>query len=271
MIMLFVKLADAPSLSTIVFTRFVVGAPLLLWLYSREKRGNLQNLLSFSGLKKHLVRSFAGIGALYAAYFSVRNLPLVNAVTLSSTSPLFLPLIYLFWSRILVSKKRFFAAGLGFLGVCVMLRPSPGALFVSGSLLAIAAGFLRAVTVLNVRSLIRTESPLEILVYYFLTGIAFTWIPMVFDYNPVTNPLQWLYLFATAVAAIVYQPALVYACRHLPATKVSVISYFGVLTAGILGWLIFGEIPHLWVYIGSSLIIIGALISLFDPTESKRV
>jgi len=197
-------------------------------------------------------------------------LPLVNAVTLTNTAPLFLPILALVWLKLIVSKKRFLAAGLGFLGVVVLLRPT-GDIVAMGSLLGLASGLFGAVALLSVRILSKTESTETILSYYFLIGAGLSFFPVFFDWKPIHEPIQWLYVILSGLCALVYQFTLTKAYTHAPATKVGTIGYLAVVFSGLLGWWIFAEVPDLWVLAGAILIVVGALIALFDQTPPRRL
>lgn len=262
---LFVKLGSS-SVTTFVFARFAIGVPIFLWVVRVKKVE-----LSWKEVPKNLTRSISGISALYAFYYALHELPLVNAITLSNTAPLFLPLLYLVWNRVLVSKQRFLAAGIGFLGVVVLLRPSTSAFLVIGSLLALFAGFCRAIAIFNVRALAKLEKTETILSYYFFIGAVISFFPFLFDFNPIQSSVQWIYVFLAGLSALGYQYTFTKACAMVPATKVSSVNYLAVVIGGLLGWWVFGEIPDIWVWVGTILIIGGAMIAVFDRTPSKQL
>lgn len=62
---LFVKLSSAATVPTLVFIRFALGVPLFLWIIHRNKIR-----LAWKEVPKNLMRSVAGILALYATYFA---------------------------------------------------------------------------------------------------------------------------------------------------------------------------------------------------------
>lgn len=258
---LFVKLSSSATVSTLVFARFALGVPIFLWIIQHKKIK-----LTWKAVPKNFTRSLAGILNLYAFYFALQALPLVNAITLTNTAPLFLPILALVWLKILVSKWRFFAVGLGFLGVCIILRPSTTEFLAIGSILGLFGGLCRAIAIFNVRLLAKTETTETILSYYFLIGAVLSVFPLFFNWHPFTDPLQWLYVFLAGALALAYQYTFTKACAHAPATKMSSVSYLGVVIGGLLGWWVFGEIPDLWVLVGAFLIVCGALIALFDQT-----
>lgn len=258
---LFVKLASSVPVSTLVFTRFVIGVPIFLWIIRRNKIR-----LEWKKLPKNLTRSLSGISALYASYFALQHLPLVNAITLTNTAPLFLPILYLVWDKILVSKWRFFAAGIGFLGVVVILRPEGTDFFVWASVLGLVAGFFRAVSTFNVRMLAKVETTQTILAYYFFIGAVISFFPFLYEWKPVDNPIEWIYVLSAGSLALAFQYTFTKACADVAATKVSSMNYLGVVLGGLFGWWVFGEIPDIWVFIGTILILVGAITALLDRT-----
>lgn len=264
-IALFVKLSGA-SIFTLVFVRFIIGTPLFLWMTYRK---NIR--LSWKDLPKNATRSIAGILTLYSAYFALQKLPLINAITLSNTAPLFLPILYLIWDKLLVSKRKFLATGIGFLGVCVILRPSTNDFLLWGSIFGLISGFCKAVSFFNVRMLAKTEKTEVILSYYFCIGAVLSFFPFWLNWDPLKSPIQWIYVCITGILALGYQYGLTRASAHIAATTISSLTYLTVILGGFFGWLVFGEIPDFWVIIGTALVILGALIAVSDLTPPKRL
>jgi drug/metabolite transporter (DMT)-like permease len=262
---LFIKLATSASVASLIFGRFVLGLPIVIWLIYHKKVD-----LQLRKVPTNLTRSLASILALYTFFYSVQMLPLVNAVTLTNTAPLFLPLIALVWFKLVVSKKRFLATAVGFLGVVILLRPT-GDFQLMGSLLGLASGLFAAVAFMSIRQLSKIESTETILCYYFLIGSVLSFIPAVLDWKPITEPLQWLYFILSGICALIYQLMVTKAFTHAPATKVGTTNYLGVVFGGLFGWWIFGEVPDMWVVIGAVLIVCGAVIALLDQTPPHKL
>src|SRR3990167_6254698 len=229
----FVKAASDLPVSTVVFSRFAVCVPLILPIIFHQKIH-----IHWRQVPRHLTRTSANLGALYCFFLSIQLLPLVNAVTLANTSPLFLPFVLLIWLRLLVSKRRFLAIAVGFVGVVILLRPSTE-IVGWGSGIALAGALFGAVSTLGVRKLSKTESTETILSYYFLICAVVTFFPMWVTWKPIVNPLSWLYLLGIGVTSFFYQYMLTKAYTHAPATKTSTVSYLNVVFSGLLGWWLF--------------------------------
>lgn len=262
---LFIKLSVSASVSTLVFARFAFGLPIMLWIIYHKKIN-----ISWKKVPKNLTRSLGSILSIYTYYYAVQKLLLVNAVTLSNTSPLFIPFLTLIWLKLLVSKRRFLATAIGFVGVLVLLRPT-GEIFEWASVVGLSSGFFGAIALISVRQLSKTENTETILSYYFLLGVVIAFLPLPFTWQPIAEPIQWLYIFLSSVCAFIYQFTITKAYTHAPATKVSTLTYLSVVFSGLLGWWVFAEIPDYWVLIGTLLIVCGALIALFDQTSAKRI
>lgn len=263
---LFAKLADQMPISTIVFARFALSVPFIIWMFTHQR----QHLPTKNAFPLHLLRSLMSLSALYAYFYSVRRLFLVDAVTFFNTAPLFLPLLAFFFFRMIVSKNRFLGIFIGFLGVVVLLRPFGHSMQLMASMIALLGAFCSAVALMTVRKLSKTEPTKSILLSYFLIGTILSFFPLIGSWVSVSDPLQWIYTILGGVCALVFQYMLTKAYTHAPATKVSTMNYLGVVFGGIYGWAIFGEIPTLWALAGVGLIILGALIAIFDRGASRK-
>lgn len=263
---LFVKLSSSVSVSTLVFSRLAIGVPVLLWIMHRKKIR-----FSWEKVPKNLTRSVGGLLALYCFFYAVQSLPLVNAVTLSNTTPLFFPLLALVWLKLLVSPRRFWAASLGFLGVLVLLHPTAGKFLSPGSIFGLASGLFGAIALMSVRQLSKTETTETILAYYYLLGAALSFLPLPFSWKPVADPMQWVYVCMAGICGLIYQFTITKAYTHAPTTKVGATNYLGVVFSGLFGWWVFDQVPDLWVLAGTLLIVAGALIALLDKTPPRSL
>jgi drug/metabolite transporter (DMT)-like permease len=257
---IFIKLSSDVPNEMLLFFRFLIGLPFMLW-YGRGVSFTL------TAVPKHLIRGIGGLLALYCYFYAVEKLPLVNAVTLSSAQPLFMPFIILIWFRLLVSPLRFWAIGIGFLGVLILMRPT-GDLLEWGSLAGLGCSLFGAIALAGVRQLSKTESTESILLYYFIICTGLSFFPMIFTWKSISS-WDWFYLVLIGLIATVYQYTLTKAYTHAPATKVSTLNYLSVVFGGISGWLVFGEVPDYWVLLGAVLIIISALMAIFDKTPAR--
>ena len=262
---IFGKLSAPIPVEMVVFVRFVLGLPILIWVIVHKKVN-----VSLKQISKHLLRSLAGLVALYCYFYSLKTIPLVNAVTFSNTIPLFMPFVALAWLRVLVSKMRFVAVSIGFVGVLILLRPT-GNILEWGSVFGLGAGLFGAIALMGVRLLTKTESTRTILFYYFLISTVGSFFPAIFAWKPIVDVEHWIYLLLVGFFALIYQYMITQAFANAPATKVSTIGYLSIIIGGVSGWLVFGEVPNDWFLLAILLIIGGTLLALFDKTPPRTI
>lgn len=260
---LLIKWTQEVNNETMVFARFSIC---LLFFLPRILQGRIS--LHFKNIRTHLLRSLAGLGSVYCYFYSVEHLPLVNAVTISNTFILFLPIIVFFWSRLIIPKMRLLAILIGFLGILLILRPSLGLSEVA-NLVGLVGSVLSAIAIFGIRQLSKVETTETILSYYFFFSAIVSFFPMVAAWKPVAQPILWLNLALIGLFSFSFQYCLTKSLTHAPATKVSTLNYLNVVFSGALGWWFFAEMPTLWVLGGSALIIVGGIIALLSKESSR--
>jgi drug/metabolite transporter (DMT)-like permease len=48
-----------------------------------------------------------------------------------------------------------------------------------------------------------------------------------------------------------------------PASTIAPITYFGVVLGGLWGWLFWDQIPDRWSLLGSALVIVGGMLTIY--------
>lgn len=261
---LFIKLAGSVPNETMVFVRFFIA---LLFVLPSIFLGRVH--LHPKLFAKHILRGLTGLGAIYCYFYSVKYLPLIGAVTVSNTAPLFMPFVIFLWLKLIIPKSRFWALVIGFLGVLIVLRPG-SELGQWPMLVGLLGGLLSAFAQVGVRQLSRSESTETIMAYYFILSVIITFPPMIFSWEPVDDPITWLYLLLIALSSLIFQYCFVKSLTHAPATKVSTMNYLAVVFSGLFGWWFFGEVPGMWNLFGIVLIIIGGLLALFSKKPPRK-
>ena len=154
------------STATIVTVQYLVC--MLLCLPTVLKPGLASLRTQRLGL--HLVRGLAGVLGFYFYYAALDNIPMVDAMLLRQSAPLVVPLVMWAWTRDTVLTSAWLPLVIGFVGVAVILRPSP-----AGLSWWHAAGFISAVTLaismVATFQLALTEPVSRILFYYFALSL----------------------------------------------------------------------------------------------------
>lgn len=260
-----IKMVDKEvPFNTMVFIRFFIA---LLFVLPAIVQGKVH--LHFKFVPKHILRGLMGLAAIYGYFYSVIHLPLVNAVTLSNTTPLFMPIVIFFWLRLIIPKLRLFALIVGFVGVIFILRPHAGMENLA-TFIGLGGALCSAFALIGIRQLSKTESTETIMAYYFVISLVVLLIPTIVTWKPVEGAMNWLYLGLMGLSSVIYQFTLTKALYHSPATKISTLSYLSVAFSGLFGWWVFNEIPDVWVLIGVAIIIAGGLMAIFCKESARH-
>ncbi|MGD2169899.1 MAG: DMT family transporter [Chlamydiota bacterium] len=252
-----VKLSPEVRIEAMVFFRNVVSMIILLPFLLKKKIS-----LKTKRFKLHTFRAIVGMLGLYAYFYAVRNLPLVNAILLANTSPLFIPLVVLLWIKSKIPKRRMFFLGLGFLGVALILEPNLHFPLVP-SIIGLSAGLFVAVAMVSVRLLSKTEKTESILFYFFIFSIIISFFPMVFTWEPFGEKM-WIYILGVGVAATFFQFFITKAYTYIPATQAGCLMYMSIVFGGIIGFFLFDAVPKITILLGACLVILGGVLTLLD-------
>ena len=160
-------------------------------------------------------------------------------------------------------------AGLGFVGVVLVLRPTAGGLGV-GELAAFAGALLLATAMMTVRWLGATEPMARVLFYYFVLSTLLAVPFAVVQWRPVPAA-GWVWLVAIGVAQVSSQALIVLAYRHAPAEKVGPVIYSVIVFTALIDWVVWRHPPTLVTYVGMALVIGGGLVAVrARPRSDER-
>jgi drug/metabolite transporter (DMT)-like permease len=235
----------------ILFFRSIFGILLMTPLLVRLGREGMATRV----YHRHLLRALSGVSALCCFFYAIAHIPLTNAILFKMTSPLFIPLVALFWLGESVTWRVNGAILLGLLGVALILTPEFGTLGWIG-LLALLSGFLTAVARTAVRKLTITEPTERIVLYFALNSALLTSLLLPLFWQPVSvENLLWLVLLA--ILGWSGQFLLTRGFALADAGRLGVFAYFSVLFGALYGWWFWDEVLT-WITISGGLLVILA-------------
>lgn len=258
-------LGDYVSLELIVFARNCFSLLLLVpWVIYSGPR----NLISDQpGL--HALRGLFGLGAMYASFYALTELPLAQATLLTQTAPIYVPLIAAWWLRESLDRTLVLAAVVGFAGVGLILSPSTVGVDNQAALWGLASGLFAGCAFVTLRRMSRSEPPMRTVFYFTVVGTLVSAVPLALNW--VTPPLHtWIPLFALAVLATGGQAFLTLGYSMAPAARVGPFSYMNVVFATVLGVLFWDEFPDGLAFAGAALVFVAAAAVLRHGPGVKR-
>jgi drug/metabolite transporter (DMT)-like permease len=205
----------------------------------------------------HFWRTAMGTGSMVLGFYAVSMLPLADATAIAFSQPLFSVVVAALVLGEKVRWRRWSATVIGFAGVLVMVRPGEGSLQL-GALVALANAAAVSLSILLVRRLSDSETPLMILTQFAIFSTILLTVPAILVWR---WPDFWGWVLAIGIAssATVGQYFWVQAFKSGEMSAVAPFEYMRLPFAVFVGWLIWGEMPVIWTYLGASIVIGSAL------------
>ena len=177
------------------------------------------------------------------------HMPLADATAINLASPLFILVLAVIFLHERLLWLRTLAAVIGFIGVLLIVRPSGegfnvyAGLCVLGTLgHAIRDLLTRRISAQVPGLLITLATAASVTVLSGLWSLTTPWVPV--------STMAWVWLgLASACLAGAYH-LIIMAMRHGDMGVIAPFRYSALLYALVLGYLIWGEIPDTWTWIG---------------------
>ena len=233
----------------ISFFRYGLGlvflAPVFLSLRVSGLRTNRMPL--------HLLRMSLAFMAQLGIFVTVMHMPLADATAFMFSKPLFTTLIAVIVLAEGVTRQRWLATVIGFLGVLILVRPGAGSVD-PYAFIAIGSALTFATANVLIRKLSTTEPTRRILFYYHIGGTILFSVPAAWVW---TNPIgiEWLKLVGIAGFTTLGMFCFLRAFTVGEANAVGPAENLRLIYAALFGYFIFAEIPSIWTAVGAAVIV----------------
>jgi drug/metabolite transporter (DMT)-like permease len=205
----------------------------------------------------HFWRTLMGTTSMVLGFYAVALLPLADATALAFSQPLFSVVVAALIVGEKVRWRRWSATIVGFIGVLIMVRPGEGTLQI-GAVVAILNAATVALSILLVKRLSDTETPLMILTQFAIFSTLLLLPPAIWVWK-WPDLWGWTLAVGIAVTATVGQYFWVQAFKVGEMSAVAPFEYLRLPFAVLLGWLIWHDTPVIWTYVGAAIVIASAL------------
>jgi drug/metabolite transporter (DMT)-like permease len=201
----------------------------------------------------HLTRSAVGLLSMVCSFFAVQRLALTEATAFTFAAPLFMTALSALVLREFVGRHRWGAVVVGFIGVLIMVRPEPGHMNLVGVAFALVAALGSAAAMVAIRQIAVTEKGPTIVFYFTLGGVAVGLAGSLFHWV-IPDPTTLAVLVLGGLIGGVGQLLLTEAIRVAPVGVVAPFDYSQLIWATILGFVIWGELPHAATVAGAAVV-----------------
>jgi S-adenosylmethionine uptake transporter len=220
-------------------------------------------------LDLHALRGLLLATATLLFFAALQYLPLADSIALFFVEPLLLTLLSALLLGEPVGWRRLAAVGVGLLGALAVIQPSY-AVFGPAALLPLGAALAFAVYLVLTRRLAPIEDAGGMQFYAGVFGLlalsaalavgAWAAIPVLDPIWPTAS--EWLLLAALGLIGTAGHLLVVQAFRRAPATVLAPFQYLEIISATLLGLVVFGDFPEPATWLGIA-IIVGSGLYVF--------
>lgn len=259
-----VKHLEQIPVAQIVFMRSIVM--LIMVVVALQKNG-----ISPWGTQRKLLifRGFFGSLGIAFFFYTLHTMPMASAVIIHYLTPIFTVLVSVLITRVRIAPLRWLFFLLCFIGIFIIKdfddRVSTVPLIMG------ILGTIAASSAYNVISILKkTEHHLVIMLYFPMVTV-----PLVLTFIAATGQWvwttawQWFLLTTVGVCTYFAQYFLTKAYQIGEVSKVSIVSYVGIVYALFLGYFIWDEWYKPMVFVGLFFVLTGVIGNL--SYRSKRV
>jgi drug/metabolite transporter (DMT)-like permease len=242
-----------------VWARYVSAALLtVIVINPRTKPGALRT----RRLPLQLIRSFLLFASTICNFFALQYLQLVETQSIIFATPLLVALLAgpLLGERI--GWQRLTAIGIGFAGVLVITRPGLGTMH-PAALLSLAGAVSYAFYNIVTRMLASSDSSATTTLYSSVAGIVLMTPLLPWIWTTPSSPLTWVLLMTTGLYGALGHWFLVLAHARAPAAILAPFIYSQIIWMLALGYILFGDWPDPWTFVGAGIVIASGLYLLY--------
>lgn len=262
----FVRLAgDVPSIQKSFFRNIVAFIFAIIIIAKNHVplkvgKGNMKYM--------HLRAIFGTIGVL-GNFYAVDHLVLADASMLNKMSPFFAIIFSFLILKEKVSPVQALAVAGAFIGSLFIIKPTFLNMNLVPSMIGLLGGICAGAAYTMVRKMGERGVKGPLIVCFFSGFSCLVTLPaLLFDYHPMSL-LQVGTLLLAGLAASGGQFAITAAYCYAPAREISVYDYSQIIFSAILGFIIFGQMPDIFSWIGY--VIICAMAVWMFIYNNKKV
>lgn len=225
-------------------------------------------LLATNRIETHAFRSLSGVTSMFCNFSAFSLLPLADATAIGFAQPLFVVGLAALMLGEHVRIYRWSAVALGLVGVIIIVGPHAelGGSHLAGALFALAGAALSALAMIFLRRMSSHEHSITIAFYFMLTTVVLSSLSFFMGWDSLSTA-QMSALVLTGVSGGIGQLTLSYSYRYAQASALAPFDYTALLWAAVLGYLVFGQLPILQVWIGAGFVIAAGLIIVWRERQ----
>lgn len=225
-------------------------------------------LLRSTRLPMQLTRSSLHCIAAMMVFYAIAYVSLPTATVISFSAPLIVTALAPFVLGEKVTLSRSLAVGAGFVGACVVAGSGVG-----GTAWAIGVLFLNATIIAVVqlmsRKLAQHDGAATSNTYMVLVGFLMMSVLLPLEWRMPASTFDALAFVGIGVSGGVGHYLLIRGFELAPAAFVSPFTYGQIVGATLISYVVFGQLPDAWTWVGTAIIVASGLFIFYNERSSK--
>lgn len=232
-----------------------VTSTLLMTAYAYVKhRANTKTVLHIHKPSLHLARGVTQIAGQTLAYLALPHVSLAEFYVMIFTSPIIVVLVSAMTLKEKIAKYVWLVLVVNFIGVLVAVRPDES---MNWWTLALFMGtFMLSCSLVILRKMMQTESSEIAAITTSGALMLGSVVPALFVYQEMTIH-DLLLMGLGGIFFSFAQTFLTIAYRLAPTAYSSPPQFLQLIYGAIAGYLVFGDVPSMWIYVGGTIVIIA--------------
>ena len=191
----------------------------------------------------------------------VSYVPLADAVAITFVAPFMVTVMGALILREPVGLRRWTAVIIGFIGTLIVIRPGMGVIHPAAVLLIIAATAFALRQVLS-RILAGEDKTQTTVAYTAIVSWTLLTVPLPFIWQNPSSSLEIGLLLGMAAVAAFAEVLVIMALDAAQAVVVAPVQYSLLIWGTFYGFVVFGQLPDAWTWLGALIIIATGLYTL---------
>jgi len=212
--------------------------------------------------KLQILRGVVAVGSGSLFIYAINYVPLADAVAVSFVAPFMVTVLGAIVLKEPVGLRRWIAVVVGFLGMIIVIRPGLGVFHPAIFFVVLAAMFF-AIRQLVSRWLSGVDSISTTVVYTSLVAFAITSIAQPFVWKTPNSLPVLLIIVCLALSAAVGEVLIIKALDIAQSVVLAPMHYTLIIWGTLYGFVVFGELPDVWTFVGCGVIIVSGLYTTY--------
>lgn len=214
-------------------------------------------------------RGLLAVGSATMFITGVSFVPLADATAITFVAPLIVTVLGALVLREPVGPRRWAAVGVGFVGTMIVVRPGMGVINPAAIFVLLAATLFALRQILS-RVLSGEDSIETTVAYTALAGSLAITLPLPFFWQTPGSTQEILILISMAVMTAFGELLVIKALMVAQAVVVAPVQYMMILWATMYGYLVFDQLPDMWTWVGTAIIVASGIYTLQRERMLKR-